>query len=120
MLNNLPVEPLKKVARTIIGVSIVPHGPTKDTYSTFGEIVERCFALTNWQNVKSRLIECDILIEPKGVFQHHIFDFKNAEKLYQYGVDTANDMLPYIIKVIDNQPQDYRETFIRSILGDGR
>lgn len=120
LINNLPIEPLEKKAKTIIGVSVVPRGFIDEPFDSFGEIAARCFALYNFQNIKPRLERCDIVIEPLNKQKFHIFDFKNAEKIYQSGYDTTQEMMPDILRVLGNQPENYLNVSQNRILNDGR
>ena len=104
LVNNLPIEPLEGKAKKIIGVSVVPHGYMDEPFDSFSEIATRCFALYNFQNVKPRLARCNVVIEPTNKQKFHIFDFKNAEKIYQNGYDTAIAMMPEIIASLEKSP----------------
>lgn len=100
LINNFPVEPLLHKTSAIIGVSVVAHGPKSDSFDSFAEVAERCFSLYNYQNVKPRLPYCDVVIEPKGITDFHIFDFKKSAQIYQRGYDSTIEMMPTILKVL--------------------
>ncbi len=120
LINNLPIEPLEKKAKTIIGVNVVPRGYMDLPFDSFGEIASRCFALYNFQNIKPRLERCDIIIEPSNSGKHHIFDFKNADKIFLNGYDTTIEQMPEILRILGSQPENYLNVTQNGILNDGR
>ncbi len=120
LLNNLPVEPLLDVAKTIIGVSVVAHGNTEDKFDSVSDIAKRCFALSNWQNVQPRLSQCDIVIEPMNSAEHHIFDFKSANKIFEHGYTATMDKMTEILRTLSLQKEDYRVSMMKRMLNDGR
>lgn len=120
LINNLPVEPLEKKAKVIIGVSVVQRGVIDEPFDSFGEIATRCFALYNFQNIKPRLEKCDLVIEPLNKQKFHLFDFKNAEKIYQCGYEATLKLMPEILRVLGSQPESYLDVSQNRILNDGR
>jgi len=98
LLNNLPVEPLREICDTVIGVNVMPRGftPTEKVDSII-EIGMRTFDLVIWSNVKSRLAQCDFVIEPKGVFDYQVFDFKQAEAMSKLGYAEARRVIPDVL-----------------------
>ncbi len=101
LLNNLPVEPIKENCDLVIGVNVMPRGfvPVENVNSLL-EIGMRTFDLVIWSNVKSRLEQCDFLIEPKGVFEHGVFDFGSAEEIADLGYAEARKVIPEILDKI--------------------
>jgi len=86
LLNNLPIEPLKTCCDKIIGVHVNRNGRI-DEVKGMRNIADRSFRIAIWQTVKSRLSECDFVIEPTGVYDYGTFQFDKADELYQHGYD---------------------------------
>ena len=53
------------------------------------EIGSRVFDLAIWNNTAPRLERSHFVLEPDHMEDHHIFDFKNADTLYQKGYDVV-------------------------------
>ncbi len=101
LLNNLPIEPIKENCEITIGVNVMPSGhvPAEEVNSML-EIGIRTFDLVIWSNAKSRMEQCDFIIEPKGVFDHGVFDFGNAERIVELGYEEARRVVPSILERI--------------------
>jgi len=99
LLNNLPVEPLKEVCDFVIGVNVMPRGPVaNEKLDSMLDIGHRVMDLVVWSNVKSRLEQCDAVIESKGVFDYGIFDFSKAKEIYELGYQAAVEQIPVILE----------------------
>jgi NTE family protein len=88
LLNNLPIEPLKKSCDRVIGVHVNRNGRLDDVKGMW-KIADRSFRIAIWQTVKERLSECDFVIEPTGVYDYGTFAFDKADKLYANGYAQA-------------------------------
>jgi NTE family protein len=86
VLNNLPVEPLKKYQGPIVGVHVNPVGVIPAPTSTFA-ILERSFHLSVFSNTVYREKECALFIEPSGLKYTKVFDYKKAKEIYKAGYE---------------------------------
>ncbi|MBL7923930.1 MAG: patatin-like phospholipase family protein [Bacteroidia bacterium] len=84
VLNNLPVEPLRKYTAPIIGVHVNPVGEITAPSTTWG-VLERTFHLGVFSNTVYREAFCDFLIEPADLKQTKVFDYKKAREIYKAG-----------------------------------
>lgn len=97
VLNNMPVEPLEGVCRTIIGINC-NHLPEQHNISNIKKLIERTVIMSMNYNVYSRKSKCDFFIEPKGLAQYGVFDIKKAPDIFAAGYD-------YGMEFIDNNPE---------------
>ena len=110
LLNNLPLEPLQKSCSHILGVHVNRNGRIDKVKGMRG-IADRSFRIAIWQTVKSRLSECDFVIEPTGVYDYSTFAFDKAEHLYQHGYRQTEEQILNLLgkfnlkRVIEKQSQ---------------
>ncbi|MGM0567486.1 MAG: patatin-like phospholipase family protein, partial [Bacteroidota bacterium] len=110
LLNNLPVEPLRKTCSHIIGVHVNRNGRI-DKVKGMRSVADRSFRIAIWQTVKARLPECDFVIEPTGVYDYSTFAFDKAEELYQHGYQHTEAQILNLLgkfnlkRVIERQSQ---------------
>ena len=90
VLNNLPVEPLKKVCDTIIGchVNRIESGQKITGMLAKSNIFEKCFHMAIEETVYNKGKECDLFIEPP-LSNFSMFDTASADKIFKIGYDTA-------------------------------
>ncbi len=94
LLNNLPIEPLKSHCNHIIGVNVTPIDLVDDIDNMI-DIAYRSLDLIMWNNVKPRLEQCDIVIEP-DTDKYGFFDLKKADEIYLLGYEAAMRTMPQI------------------------
>ncbi len=97
LLNNMPVEPLKKICKEVIGVHVnqLPPDHDPDTVRTVSASV---FNIVIKQNVLPRLRKFDYLIEPKLNTFYDILDFDKSQELYDIGYQEGLQFLEQINK----------------------
>jgi NTE family protein len=90
LLNNLPVEPLKKICDAIIGchVNKIDTSPQKTTKLSKNSILEKCFHMAIEETVYKKGKECDVFIEPP-LSDFNMFDTAAADKIFKIGYDEA-------------------------------
>jgi len=84
VLNNLPVEPLKKFKEPIVGVHVNPIGDIAVPKNTWS-VLERTFQLGVLSNTVYREAECAVLVEPPELKNTKVFDYKKAQEFYKMG-----------------------------------
>jgi NTE family protein len=95
LMANLPVKPLvEKKADFIIGVNVVPMIEAKaKALQSFLGIAMRCFDLSILANTRPQREFCDVLIEPEGIEDYHIFQFGKHEEIFELGYKAAKKAL---------------------------
>lgn len=84
VMNNMPVEPLLKRCKKLIGVYINPTGPTPDIKG-LAQIAERSFHLAIASEMRTKQHLFDIYIEPAEISHFSMFDMNNATELFEVG-----------------------------------
>ncbi|OJJ19643.1 hypothetical protein BKI52_21900 [marine bacterium AO1-C] len=97
VLNNLPVEAIRDICDVVIGVSVNPNTAASNVSSMWG-IGERVFDMHMAENVKSRLGQCDVVIEVPNALQYGLFDFKMGNLLVDFGYNDTLGKIPEIIE----------------------
>lgn len=98
VLNNLPVEPLKKYSYPIIGVHVNPLGAIAPPTSTWA-VLERTFHLGVLSNTVYREAMCAVLIEPQDLTKTKVFDYKKARETYKAGYDQVYRQADELIRI---------------------
>lgn len=88
ILDNFPVEPLKKNCDFIIGSSC-NHLPVVKEISNFRKLIERASIMSINADFKQKKSFCDVLIEPQGMGATSLFDIEKTEEIYWLGHEAA-------------------------------
>ena len=99
LLNNLPIEPLRARCPVVVGVNVTPIEPEKGLDDLLS-ISYRTLSLAMWANVKPRLEQCDVIIEP-AVQHMGFFDLDKADEIFQRGYEAGKAQIPTLLKMLD-------------------
>lgn len=88
LLNNMPIEPLKKLNLPIIGVNINEHGKSDDL-SSIPQIVKRSFNLAVWKATQANWEQCDVKIDITAASNFGLLDFHKGDQLFELGYEAA-------------------------------
>lgn len=90
LMNNMPTQPLERVANFIIGSNVVPANEigSEELTSVIG-ITWRVFDLSVRANTADCRQRCDLLFEPLEVAEHNIFSFRKLQELHDIGYQNA-------------------------------
>ncbi len=102
LLNNLPVEPLTGGAlpcTTIIGVHTNPVDPTVRVRTLRG-VLERTLHLAINNNVRSRLVACDVVIEPPALRRVSPLRYSRAQDLFRIGYEHTLTLAPALERLV--------------------
>lgn len=94
-MDNLPIEPIRKKCKYLIGVN-VNHNIFDEDPESILSIGQRLFDITIWQNSEEQAKECDALIDVQQAARYRLFDFHKGEELYKIGYEQANRQLAMI------------------------
>lgn len=98
ILDNLPIEPLKKKCNFIIGLHSNPIGKRYANASNWKGQLERAPLLTFSSRDRMKMKKCNIFLEPEKLVNYHIFDFKKLREIYDIGYEFAQkelELLPF-------------------------
>lgn len=92
ILDNLPIEPLRKKVDFTIGMHCNPIDKTFRTKNWRG-LMERALLLSISNATYFNKKKFDVFWEAPGVSQINVFDFRKADKLFQMGYDYAQSQV---------------------------
>ncbi len=84
ILNNLPVEPIKKTSDVIIACHSNPVGTNFEAKNAKA-VMERALMMAITQNVYNRKDQCDIFIEPSGLEPYKVMDLGKSAEIFEIG-----------------------------------
>lgn len=90
--NNLPVEPLIKKHKDIIGVHVNPL-PAYNPKASYAQRIDRAMHLTIIDAVQRSKAFCSMFIEPPLLQSFGLFDAKKARQMAEIGYQFTNDLL---------------------------
>jgi len=92
VLDNLPVKPLEKICRFIIGSYVNPTGPESD-FTNLIKIAERTFLLNLSREVTAKKNKFDLLIAPPELIKYPLLDPEKSEEVFRIGYETTQKLL---------------------------
>ena len=102
ILNNMPIEPLVGKCDFIIGSHCNPYGMQENSKSMTTILTRALFLAIN-NNSKSRLAQCDLLIEPPLLKEFDPADIRKASLIFKAGYEFTKELnLPKIISKTAN------------------
>ncbi|MEQ9468260.1 MAG: patatin-like phospholipase family protein [Ekhidna sp.] len=91
IFDNVPVKPLKKICKKVIGVSISPIQQI-DSLNNLIQVTTRMFQLAVNPGNGALKRKCDIFIEPTELCNYDIMDTKHAQEIFDIGYDYVKKM----------------------------
>jgi len=93
VLNNFPVEVLKKNNNKIIGVYVNPFGELdikelKYSYS----VLERAYRIKSTKEDFAKFEDCDVVVCPDQLNKFGIFDGSKVDEIFQFGYTKAKEL----------------------------
>ncbi|MEM7655386.1 MAG: patatin-like phospholipase family protein [Bacteroidota bacterium] len=94
LMDNLPVHPLRRICRHVIGVNVTPID-REENLTGMRSIGYRALELILWVNVSKSLELCDFVIQPEAD-NYGLLALDKAEEIYQKGYEAAQISLEQI------------------------
>ena len=91
IFDNVPVKPLKKNCKKVIGVSISPIQKIEELTSLI-QVSARMFQLAVNPSTSDLKKECDVFIEPPDLCNYDIMDTKHAQEIFDIGYNFTKDL----------------------------
>ena len=90
ILNNFPVEPLKKRCDKIIGVYVNPLKKIdiKDLKHSY-TVVQRAYKIKVAAESMSKFIDCDMVIDPEELVNYPTFEMNKIDAIFNLGYTTT-------------------------------
>ena len=102
ILNNFPVEPLKVLCDSIIGVYASPLRATDQSdLKSFLAVSYRAFEVGMYYNSRRKFHDCDVLLCPDELTRFGVFDTKSLEEIFQVGYEATIDRMDSILRALD-------------------
>ncbi len=92
LLDNIPIEPLKRDCEQIIVANISPINP-KEKFKNLIEIATRTFYMSVNANMKQVRKYATYYIEPEGIDTYEILSRTHADELYELGYKSTIELL---------------------------
>jgi NTE family protein len=107
VLDNLPVNPVEKLCRFLIGSFVNPTGYL-EKFSGIMDIAERTFMLNVAKEVALKSGKFDLFVAPSELRNYKILDPEKAQEVYEIGYDATNALLnqPEIMKIFKDSSGD--------------
>ncbi|MDB9755763.1 patatin-like phospholipase family protein [Winogradskyella sp.] len=94
VLNNFPVELIKKDCDTLIGVYLnFFETATNNELKHFYNVIERAINIRISKSDEKKFDDFNIIIAPKNLAHYGLFDKKNLDMIYKIGYETMNKAL---------------------------
>jgi len=90
VLNNFPLEPIKNICDTLVGVYVNPlkeisANQLKHSY----QIANRAYEISFGSQCISKFKDVDIMIAPKKLEKYGMFNLKNMDAIFEIGYEAA-------------------------------
>lgn len=103
ILDNFPITPLKKYCDFIIGVDVSPiKKPKISDFKHSYNVMQRAYYLRAMPNGETKFKQCNIIIQPKELIHHSVFNPSSLDKVYEYGYQEAKLQLQSFLKKQEN------------------
>ena len=86
LFDNLPVKPIEKQCKRIIGVNISPVNEIEE-FKNVIDIAARTFQLNDKSNTRKNSKRCSVYIEPPELCNYGLLDTANARALFDVGYE---------------------------------
>lgn len=107
VLNNFPVEPLKKYCDKIIGVFVNPLQKLdiKDLKHSY-TVLERAFEIKVAHESISKFPDCDLVIHPSELANHPMFGMSKIDAIFNLGYSATKKILEENGSLLDNDARE--------------
>lgn len=102
LLNNLPLEPLHNNCDVKIAVHVNPINHQAQVTTLTG-MIERTVMLAINNNIKLRVNQCDLFLEPKELKSYRLTSFRKANEIFDIGYRYAMHMERYIRQLVNKK-----------------
>lgn len=94
VLNNFPIELIKKNCDTLIGVYLNLFESTANgNLKHFYNVLERAINIRIAKSDEKKFVDFDVVIAPKNLAHYGLFNKKNIDVMYKIGYDNMNRAL---------------------------
>lgn len=90
VMNNLPADHMQSQCDFLIASNVVTKvEKSNNELSGIKSILARVFEISLWYRSRLHYDACDMIIEPLGLHDYHIFNFGKTKEIYELGYRSA-------------------------------
>jgi NTE family protein len=94
ILNNFPLEPLKKDCDKIIGVYVNPlESLTPEAFKHSYNVLNRAYEISFDNQCTPKFPQCDVLVSPEELKKYGIFNLRTIEPIFNIGYEATQKVL---------------------------
>lgn len=94
VLNNFPVDVIEEYCDKTIGIYVNPiENRTKESLKHYYNVMERAFTIKTANESLPKFRDCDLIILPKQLNDIGMFSFKQIDRIFDIGYQTARNEL---------------------------
>ena len=90
VMNNMPAYPIRHLCDFLVASNAVTKvEKSSQELSGLKSILARVFEISLWYRSRLHYDACDLVIEPDGLNEYHIFNFGKANEIFELGYQSA-------------------------------
>ncbi len=90
VMNNMPAHPIRHLCDFLVASNAVTKvEKSREELNGLKSILARVFEISLWYRSRLHYDACDLVIEPSGLNNYHIFNFSKSNLITQLGYDAA-------------------------------
>ncbi len=94
VMNNMPAHPIRHLCDFLVASNAVTKmDKSSEELNGIKSILARVFEISLWYRSRLHYDACDLVIEPDGLKDFHIFNFGKAKEIYKLGYQAAKSQL---------------------------
>lgn len=102
-MNNFPVQCIRDQVEVLVGINVMPTVPiVKKKVNGMMGVALRSIYLGIEMNSRPGRALCDILIEPKELYDYDVFRFRKTQEMFDIGYQHAKKAIPLIQDRLQN------------------
>ena len=98
IMDNLPIEPIRKKCNAIIGVHVNPINKSI-RQGTMNQILDKRFHLVIYSRIKLKEKQCDVFIEPPLLSKYGMFELEKAKEMVVIGYNYTINLEKKLMKL---------------------
>ncbi len=94
VMNNMPAHPIRHLCDFLVASNaVIKVDKSSEELSGIKSILARVFEISLWYRSRLHYDACDLIVEPQGLNDFHIFNFSKAKEIFEIGYLAAKKEL---------------------------
>ena len=94
VMNNMPAHPIRHLCDFLVASNaVIKVDKSSEELNGIKSILTRVFEISLWYRSRLHYDACDLVVEPEGLNEFHIFNFGKAKDIFQLGYEAAKKKL---------------------------